>query len=258
MNLEAIRTRYVRGRLPSFVDKRRKRIEEALKWSGGTQDNPNKHLVSNLSDETEVYFLKPGKEAVRENPNPYDMTPFVGEMEKRLNFAEIWSDLSRIALFDFDCFKVALTLVYRDAYMLDHVEVDKSIRLLPSPKVMNIINEIDEKINPELSLSLEKILHFLDVLGWNEDVKYHVENGQPTFDGRFNFKVGRINTLLTCISVSFQGSVFVEHVIQNNSSKNKIDLMSLYIIMQQMAKSRGTCSPTKTSLLNWLSPHIVE
>jgi hypothetical protein len=98
--------------------------------------------------------------------------------------------------------------------------------------------------------------HFLDILGWNEDVKYHIENDRPTFTGKYPYKVGRINTLLTCIRVPYQGSVFVRHCLEKFDSKRDIDFSLLYTIMQQFAKSRETCTPTQQQLIKWLSPYI--
>jgi hypothetical protein len=255
-----LRTELISGKPKSFEEKRKKRIQEALHWPSGTQEKPRKHIVSNESDEVETFFLKPGKEVFREkNPNPYDMTPFVGGSEKRLNFADLWTELSRISLVDFDIFKAVLTLIYRNAYMIDHVETESGqIRYLPNNEVLTCIKKMDKDIGNVLSEGLFNMLYFLDVLGWNEDVKYHTEKSLPCFGGRFEFNTGRVNTLLTCIRVPYQGALFVSHIIDKYKDKDEIDFMLLYSIMQQFAKSRGTCVPTHQNLLEWLSPYIVD
>jgi hypothetical protein len=166
--------------------------------------------------------------------------------------------LSKISIVDFDRFKAVLTLVYRIAYFMDHVEaVDGIIRYKPNREVMRLIDTIDSEARASFPLRLIGLLHFLDLLGWNEDMKYHVEQGAPTFSGNYAINVGRINTLLTCIRVPYQASLFVAHCISKANDRNNIDFSSLFTIMQQFAKSRGTCTPTQQQLKEWLSPYIV-
>ena len=242
---------------PVLEYKRRKRILEALSWNSGTQDIPIKHIVATLPNGTEVYFLKPGKEVFNEKrPNPNDMLPVVKTDDLRLKFDDIWAQLSRISVINFEYFKAVLTLVYRNAYFLDHVENPEGvIRYSPNTEVQGLIADIESEVGNS-PLSLLELLNFLDVLGWNEDMKYHVENGKPTFSGHYNFNVGRINTLLTCIRVPYQAAVFVTHCLGQVDDKRNIDFSSLFTIMQQFAKSRGTCTPTQLQLLDWLSPYL--
>jgi len=263
---EIIKTKLVRGRHSRKLCeiKRSKRILEAISWESGTLDNPVKHVVTILPNNVEVYFLKPGKEVANvRRPNPYDMTPLVGRDGYRLKFEDIWSYLSKIALVDFNSFKAVLTLIYRNAYMLDHVEKNGGIiRYEPNKDIMGCINSINDQINNALGsvepFGLLEFLHFLDILGWNEDMKYHVENSQPTFSGKYSFNTGRINTLLTCIRVPYQASVFVTHCLEKANNKTSINFSMLYTIMQQFAKSRGTCTPTQRQLIEWLSPYIIK
>jgi len=243
----------------SWEDKRTKQIQEALSWEGGTEEKPKKHLVTILSNGIEVFFLKPGKEAKRERPNPHDMLPVVGSPDLRLKFEDIWSYLSRISVADSESFKIVLTLIYRNAYFVDHVEKQGGkIRYEPNQEITKCIEQITKDIGDFSPLGLIGLLDFLDILGWNEDVKYHVEDNRPTFSGKYNLKVGRINTLLTCIRVPYQASLFVAHCISKANDKKNIDFSLLYTIMQQFAKSRGTCTPTQQQLLEWLSPYLVE
>lgn len=257
---QILRTHLVRRKPQSFVDMRRKRIEEALNWRGGTRDAPIKHLVTILPDGTEVFFLKPGKEVFNiKRPKPYDMTPCIGNTDRRLKFDEVWTFISRISVIDFDLFKAVLTLIYRNAFLIDHQETKPGIiRYQPSEEVIQAIREIEETIGDSMPSGLYGLLHFLDVLGWNEDVKYHTDKGSPTFKGNYGFNVGRINTLLTCIRVPYQASSFVRHVEEGIRERRSVDFMLLYTIMQQFAKSRGTCTPTNQNLLDWLAPYIID
>jgi hypothetical protein len=244
----------------AWEDKRKKRILEALNWESGTENEPRKHLVTILLNGAEVYFLKPGKEVFnKKRPNPYDMFPVVGSPDTKLRFDDVWSLLSKIALIDFESFKVTLTMIYRSAYFLDHVEKEPGvIRFEPNEQITERMDYIDSEIRDVWPIGLMDLLHFLDILGWNEDMKYHVENNSPTFSGKYGYEVGRINTLLTCVRVPYQGSLFVMHCVDRADNKKNIDFSQLYIIMQQFAKSRGTCTPTQQQLVDWLSPYVVR
>lgn len=256
MREEVIYTKIVKGKTTELTDYRNKRIKEALSFESGTKENPLKYVITNLNDGTEVYFLKPGKEVFNvKRPNPHDMTPCIGEGDERFRFDEIWTYLSNISAIDFNIFKAVLTLIYRNAYFIDHKETEKGeIRYLPDDNVTAYINEIEDKVGHILPNGIWGLLHFLDILGWNEDVKYHTEKNVPTFNGKYGYKVGRLNTLMTCIRVPYQASSFVKHVIDHFDDIEEIDFLSLYTIMQQFSKSRGTCIPTQENLIEWLSP----
>lgn len=254
------RTRIQGPRARAFWEiKRAKRIREALSWEGGTQENPKRHLVAILPNGVEVYFLKPGKEAKRTIPNPNDMLPVVGNFNMKLKFEDVWQYLSRISVVDFEEFRIVLTLIYRNAYFLDHVaKQDDKVRYEPSREIAICIDDIDKRVGGVSPIGLMGLFNFLDILGWNEDMKYHVENNEPTFSGKYNLKVGRINTLLTCIRVPYQASLFVSHCIKKANDVKTVDFSLLYTMMQQFAKSRGTCTPTNRQLVEWLSPYIEE
>jgi hypothetical protein len=238
--------------------KRIKRINEAMALESGTLENPRKHVITTLPNNIEVYFLKPGKEVANvKRPNPYDMTPVVGSPDIKLKFEDIWSYLSKISLINFDSFKVVLTLIYRNAYLIDHVEKEEGIiRYQPNDAITKCIYHINKEISNILPFGLMGLLHFLDLLGWNEDLKYHIENNRPTFSGKYSYNTGRINTLLTCIRVPYQASLFVNHCLKKAENRRDIDFSLLFTIMQQFAKSRGTCTPTQKQLRDWLSPYI--
>ncbi len=241
--------------------KRKNRILEALSWSKGALEQPHKHVVTVLPTGTEVYFLKPGKEAdpKRRRTNPHDMTPFVGNKDRRLKFDEIWADILRISATDFEGFKAFLTLVYRNAYMIDHVEVKPCImRYQPVEPIVRIVERLEQLSRPGLPFGLMGLLNFLDVLGWNEDVKYHVESNRPEFKGKYTFDVGRINTLLTCIRVPYQTAEFIKNSRDAFQNKQEVDYLHICTVMQQFTTSRGTCTPTKRQLSSWLSPFITE
>lgn len=259
---EILTTRLFKGRQARqrLQNEREKRIREAIGWEAGLSlENQKKYVVNVLPNALEVYFLKPGKEVFRDKPNIHDMTPKVNISYENAKFDDIWVNLSKISIINFDLFKMVMVLIYRNAYHIDHKEIEGKIRYSPDERVLSCIEQIDEEIDGALPEGgLLGLLNFLDILGWNEDVKYHTENNAPTFSGKHEFKTGRINTLLTCIRVPFQMSLFIKNIVDNANNLNNMNFRLGYEIMQQFAKSRGTCTPTNGQLVEWLSPYIVE
>lgn len=240
------------------IKKRREdRIKEAVSFEPGPSTaDPIKHKVNNLPDGSEVYFLKPGKETDRDDPNIHDMTPSVGKIYEDFQFDDTWSIISKTSIKDFEMFKFLLVLIYRNAYLEDHIYVDdenKKLRYEPSKDVMKCIEMIDDKIGGVLPKGgVLGLMNFLDVLGWNEDVKYHSEEGDYNLDS--NFYVGRINTLLTSIRIPYQLSCFVLDVVDKADEPENIDFQEGLDTMQDLTVSRGVCKPSKSDLEEWFSP----
>ncbi len=247
--------------LPDFAHTRGLRIQEALSFSTGRSlEDPISHVVGMLPDGQETLFLKPGKEAFRKkNPRPHDMTPVVPHY-KGAQFRDVWSALARASAADAEAFRGLAVLIYRSAYHLDHdVECGRHVRYSPSGAVSECIEEVDRRLRPFLPTGgAWSLLFFLDLLGWNEDVKYHSENAQPTFNGQYPFKAGRVNTLLTCIRVPFEISRFARHASENIATPDAVDFNHMIAVMQQFANSRGTCVPTQNQLLRWFAPYLRE
>lgn len=259
---KVLKTELQKGVSDELLKKRKKRIEEALHFHSGTKDSPAKIRIA-VYNGKEVFFLKPGKEASREkNPNLNDMTPVVDELKNKnmLSFDKIFENILKVSLYDEDSFKKILVLIYRLAYMLDCKEnEDKVLRYLPSEEIITCINHLDEQIkNFFPDYDLWGLLYFLDLLGWNEDVKYHVKNGEPAFNVKSDFDVGRINTLLTCIGVPYMAYKFVKHVLDNKDDRKKIKYETLVEIIQRLLKSRGICKPTQKEIVEWLKPYVYE
>jgi len=257
---ELLKTELQKGNLDALKQKRKKRIQEAISFTVGTQEKPEKHIIAFLPNGTEVFFLKPGKEFFREDPNLYDMTPMIGNSNFILRFDQIFEIILKISLVNANSFKKMLVLIYRLAYMLDFNENENHcIRYMPSDKITKCINDLEKVIKAYLpEYGLWGFLHFLDLLGWNEDDKYHIENGEPTFDGKYGPGVGRINTLLSCIGVPYMAASFVEHVLKNKNEPENIDHKILVDIIQRLLKSRGICIPNQKEVLEWLGPYVFD
>lgn len=236
-------------------------IDEALSWNGGTVDNPVKYNLDTLPDGTEVYFLKPGKEVLEGEKNPNDMRPVVGSDKTKPSFLDVWSDLTKIAIEDFEAFKVLLVVVYRSAYLLDHLPEGNGYRYRPSGVFKECIDELETKVGSKVDLGVWGLVRFIDLLGWNEDVKYHSHEGRATFTtGKFAGKerVGRINTLLTCIRIPYETSKVERDFRKAEEAHREVDYLPLYALMQQLINSKGICTPRQEDITTWLSPYIYD
>ena len=240
--------------------KRSMMINEALSWPGGTREMPKRHDVgASGSNQVVAYFLKPGKEVFRtKNPNPNDMTPMVGSVDQRYSFRDMWVPLGAISLIGREPFQKMLVLLYRNAFLLDHVVKDGMVRYRPSGDVRRCIDDLDREVRDVLPCSLMEFLFMFDILGWNEDVKYHSEEGKATFEGKRKVEVGRINNMLTGIPATHRVAEFVDHVIEKSGDKEAIDLGLIFSAMQAFGRGRGVAPPSDKDLLVWLAPYLVR
>lgn len=92
----AMITKVVKGCPKELIEKRKNRIQEALDIKFDNPRQPVKFVVDTLPDGNEVYFLKPGKEYSRKEPNLNDMSPNVGDLFTKFSFADIWQLLCKL------------------------------------------------------------------------------------------------------------------------------------------------------------------
>jgi len=253
-----------------FNEKREKRIEEAIAFEEGTIENPIKHLISALPNGKESYFFKPGKETQRKVPNIYDMSPNVGangiSETESWTFEKIWEYLIKISIISQDTFKKVLVLLYRNCFQLDHKETEGGkLRYLPSEEIQEYIKNIEyfvlrggfyEKFCSK-EIGLLEYIYFIDLLGWNEDVKYHIVNEKPDFK-KYGKNVGRVNTILSVISAPLMISNFILEIIHKTENKGIIDVRLITSAIQKFSKSRGICVLSNKELLKHLNPYLVE
>lgn len=254
-----------------FIAKRTKLIEEAIDFESGTIQEPKRHLIFSLPNGKEAYFLKPGKETLRKEANPYDMSPNVGTIGESLTkdwtFEKVWEYLIKISIIHQSTFKKVLVLLYRLCFFIDHKEnKNGKLRFCPSQEALDFISCIDnfvlkegfrDKFKMEEEIGLLEFLSFVDLLGWNEDVKYHVINGQIDFSTK-DKKVGRFNTILSIISAPLLISSFISDIIYKTQNNGVIDVKLITQTIQMFSKSRGICVLPNKELLNKLSPYLKD
>jgi hypothetical protein len=259
---DKLRTPLIPGVPPKVIQIRRALIEEALSWEMGTFTSPNKIYMEPCSDDSLVYFVKPGKEARRKRrdgtpSNDQDMRPVVevrGSIPKSASFPNIWSDLTRIAFKDPEAFRAVLLLIYRIGFLCDHVQDDSGHwRYCPMGKIKEGISTLEGEVGAETSLgSIEKMLRFVDLLGWQEDVKYRKQNGIG------KERIGRINMSLTCIRIPTDTFRFmVDYRKTILAGEEEANYVPLYDIMQLLMVS-GTCKPAQGDIPHYLRPYVPD
>lgn len=254
-----------------YIYQRQKRIKEALNFKGGTIEAPNKFVISTLPDGKEVYFLKPGKETQRkiENINIHDMFPNVGMNDisetTSFSFEVVWEYLIKISIINQITFKKVLVLLYRLCFFIDHKENSGFIRYEPSKELIDYIQKIDFSLKEGFKdkykkdeIGLFEYLHFVDLLGWNEDVKYHVKDSEPDFQNRAKRNRGRVNTIISIISVPLMINDFLSNIIENVNYIEKINVRLILSTMQKLSKSRGICMLSHTTLQKYLEPYLTK
>ena len=252
----------------NFIHQRSVRIAEAIAFESGTIAEPTKTLISTLPNQKESYFLKPGKETQRATPNIHDMFPNVGSNNESetdgFTFEVIWEYLIKISIISKSTFKKVLVLLYRNCFLLDHKEIEEGkLRYLPSKDLSDYINNIEEFVLKDgfmdkfktKEIGLLEYLHFIDLLGWNEDVKYHIVNGEPDFK-KYGKKVGRVNTILSVISAPLLISNFILDIIHKTVRKGMIDVKLITSIIQMFVKSKGICVLSHIALQEYLNPYL--
>lgn len=243
-----------------LIRKREERIREAQSWEPGPSvDEQKKYVVAELPGGTEVYFLKPGKESQRkERPNIHDMAPQVGDYYTDYTFRDTWSEIAKLSVHDLELFKLVMVLIYRNTYLLDHRFVDDEqtrLRYVPNGGVLDTIEAINGEVGGLLpGPGLLGLLHFLDLLGWNEDVKYHSEDHGYDYWLSKSFYTGRMNTMLSCINIPYRYALFIHEVLEHADDPTQLDFKSGLDTMQDLAQTRGISKPSQGDLAEWFSP----
>lgn len=193
------------GRLGALSKERRSAsIAEALTFpiGGGQLDRLYTQLYGPF-DGLSVGVGKPGKEAdpARKKVNQNDMTPCLlrdGEdLGYRPSFGDVFSGIQEHALgaesHGQNSLQVLGALFFRNAFMLDHVEIRPGIwRYSPPAAALEYL----EAANPTISgIPVRPLLFLIEALALNEDVKYNPAGSAASASGRQN-------NLLTCAHIT--------------------------------------------------------
>jgi hypothetical protein len=158
----------------------------------------------------------------------------------------------------------AITYGTSFCFLLDHQEITKGkLRYAPSQEILDYISKIDFALKEGFKdkfkkdeIGLLEYLHFIDLLGWNEDVKYHIKNSRPDFEDRSKKNVGRTNTIISVISVPLMVNDFLSNIIENVNYIEKINVRLILSTMQKLSKSRGICVLPHAELQKYLNPYL--
>ena len=252
-----------------FLSIKRSLISEAVEFPIGTRERQMKTGI-NCFGTIEAAFLKPGKEAFRDKrPNIYDMYPLVVcegiEETKKFYFEDIWDYLIKIFLIHKGTFTKTLVLLYRMCFFSEHFCINGKWRYSPSDEILKLINDLNtlvlkdgfaDKFGDTKPLHLLHFLLFVDLLAWNEDVKYNAYKGEPYFRNMTESKAGRSNTILSLISAPILISRFIEDIVAKTQSGGMIDVRLITTIIQKFAISRGICVLPVKELQSSLSPYL--
>ena len=263
---EIITTNLFNNRLngKNFIEKRAELIDEAINFPQGTFENQVKTIVFKLNNGKEVYFLKPGKETLRKTPNVHDMLPCVAQDFDKWAFEQIWEYLIKISIIQQATFKKVLVLLYRLCYYADHELVNNKLRYQPSKQIIEYINNLEKFVLKDgfrekfktSEVDLLEFLYFIDLLAWNEDIKYHSNKSKADFTEQSKKNVGRVNTVLTIISAPILISQFINNIIENTKTNGVIDVKLITTTIQKFTKTRGLCILSNPQLLEFLQPYL--
>ena len=183
-------------------------------------------LLHTTRNNEKIYIRYPGKEAAREkNKRPLDFRPVSlsssGIWSKNLSFGDIWDDITAMHNKDKEAICELAALFFRMAYMVDYQLVEEELdyidinvatnKQIGSGKIKfkwykpnfseNLLNYLESNLGKIRDVSLEAYLFYNDLLVQNEDCKYYYRNKTETPDKPWNSKNGRLNTILSHLSV---------------------------------------------------------
>ena len=237
-----MQTKIIRGLPEDLKIKKMLRINEAKNFK---RNNTITHNVIDNVNGLEVFFDTPGKDM---NKFYYDMAPGVGEQFYRYSFKDIWNDMFNICInICEDSYKKLLVILYRMAYLIDFEVKNEKVRFNPPAEIKNEIAIIQEEIDKQnKKYNVLELLYFIDLLAWNEDVRYYQDN---------NKKPGRINCIYGIITVVSICKDFYDSVL-NHSKNTSVDINSFLELTQQFIHGRGMISCSDKDLLKILSPYL--
>lgn len=185
-----------------------------------------KLLLHTTINNEKIYIKYPGKESARANrKRPLDFRPVclssTGIWSKDLSFGDIWDDITTMHNKDKDALCKLAALFFRMAYMIDYVKTEEELEYedidISTNKIINsgkisiqwykpmfsteLLQYLENALGKIRDLSLEAYLFYNELLVQNEDCKYYYRNQTEEIGKEWNMKNGRINTILSHLSV---------------------------------------------------------
>ncbi len=183
------------------------------------------------------------------------MTPNVDELFQKFSFEDIWTLLLKLYFnIPKNEYKKLCCIIYRIAYMLDFKILNETqVRFRPDNDILKVIHQIQTKINSSnIDIDIYAFLHFIDILCWNEDVKYQ------SYCEFIKIRTGRINTALSIISIPLIFANFIEKLTEDIKNGNEPDYSSLIKVAQNFARTRGIQPISNVQLVEFLSPYLTN
>jgi len=152
-------------------------VEEAISFKSSYSENGIWTQIYDVND-YEVGVYKPGKEFFwDENKNINDMKPTIRKNNKDLDTVKSFTEIfeifeNMIKEKNLELLQILGSIFFRNSFMLDHHEVKNDIVRYQIPeKSLNYLKEHFPMVGE--GIPIDVFLYFLDVIGLNEDVKYH-------------------------------------------------------------------------------------
>ena len=175
---------------------------------------------------------------------------------------------------------------------MDHTVENGKCRYSPTDEINTILSEIGEHIDAYLSpLNSRTFLLYLDLIGWNEDVKYHTmrtlhdkkaifatdkdtfynchidaeqnlimdsmnnpkQNSHNKADVSFYFMTGCINTIISAIVVSYNFYDMFHKIRERNDFPENV-IIGFLKDSQNLSRS-GTSSLSRENAIEWMRPY---
>ncbi len=193
----------------AVLPKKEQLVQIATQLSGQTtQGSFDYHTIwRSPNNEYEVSVGKFGKEFYQNNKKNYktkqlgnnknDMKPTVfkngNELVFDASFKNIFDFLIAVSKIDKEVLRLLGCLFVRNAFLEDHSVLNGKYCYNPPRDVMDIIKGTIPEFN---GIDTEVYLHYVDVIAWNEDVKYW------TLEYDLKKGIGRQNNMLTYAHVA--------------------------------------------------------
>ena len=220
---------------------------EKLSRKGLSYEKKERQLLMHTTSAGEKIFIQyPGKESRKYKKNeskrketairPWDFRPRLyipnnNDHLEDMSFGAMWATIFKTAdkvggKNKKEILRMFATLLYRMAFMLDHVElktfktqirdvtykkngktkfsrkVNKTLPTLFKYKPnKQVLDYIADKCPRWGEMSFEGFLFYNELLVWNEDCKYYYRNYHVRNNGKWISTTGRVNTLLTHIRI---------------------------------------------------------